>query len=993
MPSNGTGSRTNSSISNASSQSHQGVTHTAIQLIPYGQDPLEILANHLLDHHQAQLPDLTAVTVILAEPQAAPLLRARLLQHSAEQGYPALLGPRILTLRDWARQYLPAETRICDPHIQLLMLVEALNQYPSLLRSANPWALATDLMALFDELTLNHIDLPEDLQDFIRRLQQAYGLHSNDIAALGQEAQLVHTLWHAWHQQLQAEGLTDAQTAYLLALSQSLQQLPANETLYLAGFHRFSRAELNWLTTLLERNQVWVLLHGQTGVAPERYHPDAPLSQLWRQLAAGPAAITECDAYNNTLNLLYDEMAGAIHARATRLRQQHTTSPLTAQLQVLAAHSAEDEATAIDIQVRRWLLQGARHIGIVTENRRLARRVRALLERAGISLQDAAGWALSTTSAAASLERWLECLEEDFAHLPLLDLLKSPFLFPDRETDQVRLATLRLEQDIIRHENIARGLNRYRDHIQDRQQRLPEWMGNSAAELLHLLDRLEAAATPLREIQAERHFASTWLEALRVSLQRLGMHECFSKDPAGSRVLEALEQMQQAARHSRMPLSWLDLRTWLGRTLEQFHFQPPGGGQGVYLLGLAQSRLQHFDAVIIGGAEREHLPGQSNPSPFFNESVRRELGLPAATALLAERFHHFRRLLESAPRVLITARVEQDGEPIPASPWLETLQAFHQLAWEEVLSAPELATLLTDPAARVQLDNQVLLPPLQCQPAPAIPATLLPTTFSPSSYQQLLDCPYQYYAARCLKLSPPEEIRLALSKADYGERIHQCLQAFHSDMPDLPGPFSGKLTEARREDAISLLNRIAEVVFSQDLADNFEHHGWLQQWQQLIPAYIDWQIQRNRSWQVGQTEQRYELRLTDHLRLTGQLDRIDQHGNQLGILDYKTGAIPKQQEVLDGEAVQLPVYALLAASGQQTVQEVAYLQLGNRDPLGTPYSLAEEELQSLSQAMAQRLVDITHQLRQDAGMPAWGDTQTCLHCDMKLLCRRQAWED
>jgi ATP-dependent helicase/nuclease subunit B len=967
------------------------MSNPAIQLVPYNQDPLQVLAECLLANHQAELPDLSAVTVILAEPQAAPLLRDCLLRLSAAQGHPALLGPRISTLRDWARSHLPPDTQVCDPHLQLLMLVEALQQHSILLKSANPWALANDLISLFDELTLNHIGLPADLQDFVRQLQQAYGLHDGEISAFGQEARLVHTLWHAWHAQLQAEGLTDAQTAYLLALARSLQHLSAGESLYLAGFHSFTRAELSWLQALLARNQLRLLLHGQSDVAPERYHPDAPLSRLLHQLQATPSETPATDAYNAALTLLFDETAGAMQTRAQLLRQRYAHSPLAPRLRTLATHSAEDEACAIDIQVRQWLLQGHQRIGIITENRRLARRVRALLERAGITLQDAAGWALSTTSAAASLERWLECLEEDFAHLPLLDLLKSPFLFPDLDPDQVGFATLRLEQDIIRHENIARGLNRYREHIQDRRQRLPDWMADNAGNLLAILDRLETAAAPLMSLLATRQAPTTWLEALHAGLQQLGISESFASDPAGSRVLQALEQMQQAARHATMPLSWLDLRTWLGRTLEQFHFQPPASGQGVYLLGLAQSRLQRFNAVIIGGAERDHLPGHPNPSPFFNEAVRRELGLPAATELLAERFHHFRRLLESAPHVLITARAEQDGEPIPASPWLETLQAFHQLTWNETLATAELKTLLWDPAARVQRDDAPLPMP-QTQPAPAIPANLLPTTFSPSGYQVLLDCPYQFYAARCLGLSPPDEIRLALSKADYGERIHQCLQAFHSKVADLPGPFPGKLTAAKREEAITLMTRIAEAVFSQDLADNFEHHGWLQQWQQQIPGYIDWQIERNAAWQVSDTESRSELLLNEQLRLTGQLDRIDSNNNQLGILDYKTGQIPKQQDVLQGEAVQLPVYALLAATPQQPVREVAYLELGNNDQIGTPYTLADAELQALSQAMAERLTYLTQQLVQGAGLPAWGDSKTCTHCDMKLLCRRQAWD-
>ncbi len=969
------------------------MTQQAIQLIPYGQDPLPILAKCLLTDHQHNLPNLSDVTVILAEPQAAPLLRSWLLQLSTAEGVPALLGPRIVTLRDWVRPYFPTDMPVCDPHTQLLILVEALGQHPALLKAANPWALATDLIGLFEELTLNHIDLPADLEDFTRQLQTAYGLHNSEISALGQEARLVHTLWHAWHSQLQADSLTDAQAAYLLALTKSLQLLPANQTLYLAGFHSFNLAELNWLTTLIQRQQACLLLHGQAGVAAERYHPDAPLSRLLQHLSDLKSEPVSDEGYSAALTLLFDETAGTLQARSQTLQQRHSESPLASRLEVLMAQSAEEEANAIDIQVRQWLLQGKQRIGIVTENRRLARRVRALLERADITLQDEAGWALSTTSAAASLERWLECLEENFAHLPLLDLLKSPFLFPDLNPDQVRFATLRLEQDIILHENIARGLNRYRQHIQDRRQRLPDWMADNVNSLLHLLDRLEAAATPLTSLLLDRQAPSVWLEALQSSLQQLGITDCFAADPAGSRVLQALEQMQQAARHSNMPLSWLDLRTWLGRTLEQFHFQPPGSGQGVYLLGLAQSRLQRFDAVIIGSAERDHLPGHPNPSPFFNEAVRRELGLPAATELLAERFHHFRRLLESAPQVLITARAEQDGEPIPASPWLETLQAFHQLAWNEVLAAPGLKALLMEPAARVQRGDRAPLPTLQTMPTPSLPATLQPVAFSPSSYQQLLDCPYQYYAARCLGLSPPEEIRQALSKADYGQRIHQCLQAFHSQVAELPGPFSGRLTAARRDEAVGLMNKIAEAVFSQDLADNFEHHGWLQLWQQQVPAYIDWQIKRDSEWRVKETETWHELALTEQLKLSGQLDRIDSDENRLGILDYKTGQIPKQNEVLEGEAVQLPIYALLATSGQQPVREVAYLDLSNTAKIDTPYTLADDELIALSQGIASRLSHVVQQIEQGSGLPAWGNTKTCQYCDMKLLCRRQAWDD
>ena len=189
------------------------------------------------------------------------------------------------------------------------------------------------------------------------------------------------------------------------------------------------------------------------------------------------------------------------------------------------------------------------------------------------------------------------------------------------------------------------------------------------------------------------------------------------------------------------------------------------------------------------------------------------------------------------------------------------------------------------------------------------------------------------------------------------------------------------------------MNQIAEAVFSQDLEDNFEHHGRLQEWQRQIPAYIDWQIKRNTEWQVQETEAWRDQDLNPQLKLRGQLDRIDSDQDQLGVLDYKTGHFPRQSEVLEGEAVQLPLYALLAASTQQPVREVAYVDLSDKQKVKVPYTLADDDLHELSQGVANRLTQITQQIEQGYGLPAWGDTNSCRYCEMKLLCRRQAWDD
>src|SRR3569623_3451598 len=55
--------------------------------------------------------------------------------------------------------------------------------------------------------------------------------------------------------------------------------------------------------------------------------------------------------------------------RAQRFAAQHPVRPATPHLELLRTAGAEDEARAVDIQVRRWLLAGRRRVAIVTEDR------------------------------------------------------------------------------------------------------------------------------------------------------------------------------------------------------------------------------------------------------------------------------------------------------------------------------------------------------------------------------------------------------------------------------------------------------------------------------------------------------------------------------------------------------------------------------------------------------------------------------------------------
>jgi ATP-dependent helicase/nuclease subunit B len=320
---------------------------------------------------------------------------------------------------------------------------------------------------------------------------------------------------------------------------------------------------------------------------------------------------------------------------------------------------------------------------------------------------------------------------------------------------------------------------------------------------------------------------------------------------------------------------------------------------------------------------------------------------------------------------------------------LAALQAFHRLAWNAPLES-DLKVLLSDPRTLLHRCPDPTLPEPQSMPAPRLEHIGVPDRLSATGYQQLMNCPYQFYVARCLQLTAPEEIQLALSKGDYGERIHTCLQAFHSNVEHLPGPFDQPFNAENRAAAIDLLMHIADEVFKYDLNDHFEHLGWLRQWQQVIPAYVDWQIQRSGDWQPLEAEVKKERALSQSVRLNGRIDRIDRGAHGLAILDYKTGAIPSKEDVRNGEKVQLPFYTLLTEEPSR-VERVAFVRIDSRKVVDDNRHLSGDDLDNARQAHHERVLTLHQQLHEGSALPAWGDSDTCQRCDMKRVCRNGSW--
>src|SRR5579885_609017 len=954
MPRNGTANPTSSSCLSARSD-------TAAILVPPQADLLRAVSEALLAQHAPALPDLGHVVCLLPDSAAFPALRRRLTQCAGG----ALLGPRLLTLSQFAAErgvLVPRSAAECR-----LILLGALRRYRNLFPGQDLAQVAEALFDLFEELNLQAASLAEDEAALGARLQKAYGaagplsaggpssgwesdqeaksppaarVSSTLLAAISREAQIVHRLWRAFA--ADTAGRSPA-AAYCANLRTAFAGLGADETLYLIGFDTFSGGERAALAAAPQTARIALWLHGRL-----EGHDGAALRELCARLELTPKVLpVEPDARTQFLDAAYADEDTAAPAAPGDLR-------------ISAAPDAESEARCVDLAVREWWLSGCADIAVVTEDRRLARRLRALLERAGLPLQDEVGWALSTSSAAAALDAWCRTLEGGFQFRALLALLKSGFL----ETGEQSLREL--ERDLIYGAQIESGLQNFRERAGGR------------PALRELLDRLARATQAMPALERARP-GHHWVAALERSLDALGLSAAFQKDRAGARLLETLRELGAAAARQPLVLEWREFRALLDRALERATFVPESRGR-VRLLTLAQARGLSCEALVLAGASRAHLPGAPPGEPFFNQSVRTELGLPGFVQRRDLALARLRRVLPAATRVRITYAAERRGEPPQPSPWIEALEDAAEARATRLRDAQ-----LGERAARAAVEIAAPgTPPARprARPAPVAPPELFQRELSASAHQRLIDCPYQFFATAGLRLAPEIPPDRDPDRRDYGNHVHRILRASAEPVAGLPPPFPEPVTPANRAQAQARLEEIAEAVFAPELARRTLAQLWRSEFHAALPPLLDWLIQRGAV--RVEAEYQYPPRELAGWWLKGTADRVETRADGTrAIVDYKTGALARSVEVEAGEAVQLLHYALL----DEQATAVEYLAL-RKDRKAVRI---EQRLAELRTAVERRLAHILAALDRGAPLPAHGAATICERCDYRGLCRKGEW--
>ncbi|WP_050469111.1 PD-(D/E)XK nuclease family protein [Herbaspirillum chlorophenolicum] len=846
------------------------------------------------------------------------------------------LAPRINTMSGWLAMLPPDEQAVPPESERLMQLYAQLREHGwlkkmfSARRNADLLPLAHTLLSLSDELTLAL--LPEiranagatDVAD--NRWRQALAQLLEPLAPsahgmLSDEAQLV---WQVWKGQLDASDRIAQRFSAMLALA-------GRASMPLVWISPTAPEPLDaaFLNAYAERETVRVVTLDWSRPAIAQRHP--LYMDAWSELAE-------------------DEEGAYPPSDAGDL-------PPPVLPTLCPAGDLEDAAVQSAQIVLRWLAQGKQEIAVVAQDRVTARRLRALLERAQVAVADETGWKLSTTRAAAVLAAWNDVVAARGETSALLDLLKSPFVFPDDEAKAD--CVMRIEARLRRY-NIA-----------------GEWQAvqGALADTADGADQ-ECVATLARQASqfTGRKTLAAWCRAERAMIDALGMAAALRQDVAGEQCLLLLDEI--AAEQYGSPLqdefSFAEWRALLNLRLDATSYMPPIADRRVVMLPLNGARLRRFDAVLVIGADAAHLPSPPQETLFFSNAVRRELGLATRASRQRQQLRDLAELLCVNDEVVLCWQTQQDGEPNPVSPWIQRLAL--KLAQEGL---PALAEIQLPPP------QKTLPVQASAMPAPVAPE-LLPLKLSSSSYGSFLACPYQFFASRMLRVAVMDELSDMPEKRDYGSWLHEILTRYHETVRDEQTPSSARAP---------LLEAISAEIFNRALNQHPAALAYYARWQKVIPAYLLWAGEREaQGWHfvMGEEALSHTLAWEDgSIELYGRLDRVDENGQgERALLDYKTRPLASlRQKVKDEDDHQLAFYGLLDDRRIDAAHYVA-LELGADKKTG---DAAAPDFPQRQQMLKQQIAATMQAVAHGAALPANGIESVCQYCDMRGLCRKGAW--
>jgi ATP-dependent helicase/nuclease subunit B len=347
---------------------------------------------------------------------------------------------------------------------------------------------------------------------------------------------------------------------------------------------------------------------------------------------------------------------------------------------------------------------------------------------------------------------------------------------------------------------------------------------------------------------------------------------------------------------------------------------------GLQVMGLLETRTLDFENIILLSANENVLPSGRSQHSFIVFDLRRAFGLPVWHERDAVFAYHFYHLIQRSKNVVILYNTESDkfgsGERSRFVTQLlhELPQVSRNAVIEEMLFDSGVKTGDAAPEITVQKDEAVL----------EKLHTLAGSGLSPSALNSFRDCGLRFYFSYVAGLREADEVEETIGADTLGTVIHATLEQLY--MPHLGELLTPELIKTLQLKAPAVCEKEFAVVCPPDETGYGKNLLAKRIALRYLQRYFDAEIKRVSLLQKAGIPAQVEA-LEAELRagivvdgrevmLRGTADRIDRNGDQVQLIDYKTGKTDNNElkfkdweEIIGNTSIsksfQLLMYALL----------------------------------------------------------------------------------
>jgi len=403
--------------------------------------------------------------------------------------------------------------------------------------------------------------------------------------------------------------------------------------------------------------------------------------------------------------------------------------------------------------------------------------------------------------------------------------------------------------------------------------------------------------------------------------------------------------------------------------------------KGIQIMGMLESRNLNFEQVILLDVNESIMPGLYKFDPLLPHGLRKIRGLPGYEEEESMYAHNFFRLIKGAGKVHL---IYKEGKLKDVDKNIKS-RFIEKIVWERQKNNENSI-----------IDNRIFKPSIEILEKSDIKKSekvldkLKGMEYSPTKIDTYVRCPLQFYYRYALELEEYMDIEEEIERSTIGKLIHDFLKDYYTQFTGEKiiidkADFSEKLKKYLEKN----LHEGGEQILLREIINN------------TLMRFIEYESIRAEEEDIfirdleKALSSAFEVEGEAFFKLKGRIDRAEEAGGILHVIDYKTGTITMPAKRQDSEAdlsrdiikkkirtLQLPIYAYLYSKANKIPLEKIQAEIFNiRKPREENF-LQVENIDFFLDALGFILNEIVNpdiSFSPDAG-------DYCKFCPYRLMC-------